>query len=54
MSGKRIGAGTGMSLGALLALPAGAQADDFTVTSLNDSGAGSLRDALVEANGNPG
>ncbi|HYR27206.1 MAG TPA: Calx-beta domain-containing protein, partial [Thermoanaerobaculia bacterium] len=39
-------------LGSLLALPAAAAT--FTVTSTNDSGAGSLRQAILDANGNAG
>jgi hypothetical protein len=38
----------------LLAIPATAQADDFTVTNLNDAGSGSLRDAVEDANANSG
>jgi hypothetical protein len=43
-------AGAGLSLGALLAMPAAAQAEDIRVTNLNDSGAGSLRTAIGTAN----
>jgi predicted outer membrane repeat protein len=50
---KRITTGTGVSLGALLALPAAAQAEDFQVTNLNDEGAGSLREAIADANDTP-
>jgi RTX calcium-binding nonapeptide repeat (4 copies) len=50
---KRITAGTG-ALGALLAAPAAAQAEDFTVTNLNDNGAGSLRQAIDDAIDNDG
>lgn len=39
--------------GALVAAPA-ANAATFTVTSTNDAGAGSLRQAVIDANANPG
>jgi Right handed beta helix region/RTX calcium-binding nonapeptide repeat (4 copies) len=48
MSGRRT-LGAGLSLGALAALPATAQADDFKVTNLKNSGAGSLRTAIDDA-----
>ncbi len=48
----RLVTGAGLSLGAALAAPAGAQADDFTVTNLNAHGDGSLRDAIIQANAN--
>jgi predicted outer membrane repeat protein len=54
---RRTTVGAGISLGAIMAMPATAQADDFRVTNLQDSAAppsGSLREALQEANGNPG
>ena len=35
-------------------LKLGAEAATFTVTSLSDSGPGSLRDAITDANGNSG
>jgi parallel beta-helix repeat protein len=38
------------AIGTLLAFPAAAQAEDIPVTNLNDTGAGSLREALDEAN----
>jgi hypothetical protein len=47
-------AGAGLSLGATLASGATAQAADFTVSNLNDSGAGSLRQAILDANATPG
>jgi Right handed beta helix region/RTX calcium-binding nonapeptide repeat (4 copies) len=47
---SRIKAGTGLSLGALLAVPAAAQAEDIRVTNLNEDGAGSLRQAIESAN----
>jgi hypothetical protein len=37
-----------------LALPTAALAATFTVTNTDDSGAGSLRQAILDANGNPG
>jgi RTX calcium-binding nonapeptide repeat (4 copies) len=46
---KRITAGTG-ALGALLAIPSVAQADDFKVRNLSDSGPGSLPRAIENAN----
>jgi hypothetical protein len=48
--GKRLTAGTGASLTALVGLASTAQAEDIKVTNLNDSGAGSLRQALEDAN----
>jgi hypothetical protein len=47
---RRTSVGAGISLGALAVLPATAQADDIKVTNLNDDGAGSLRQALEDAN----
>jgi hypothetical protein len=47
---KRIGVGMGISVGAMLAVPATAAAGDFQVTNLNDSGSGSLRQGLIDAN----
>jgi hypothetical protein len=44
---RRLGAG--LSLGALATLPATAQAADFKVTNLKNSGAGSLREAIDDA-----
>jgi RTX calcium-binding nonapeptide repeat (4 copies) len=50
---KRIGAGTG-AIGVLAIFPASAQADDFKVTTLDENGAGSLRDAIDDAIDNDG
>ena len=47
-------AGAGLSLGATLVTGSSAEAATFTVSNLNDSGAGSLRQALLDANANPG
>lgn len=47
-------AGTGIALGASLAATGSAQAADFTVTTLNDSGPGSLRQAVLDAEAAPG
>jgi hypothetical protein len=46
------GAGAGVLGAALLATPAGAAA--YSVTNTDDSGAGSLRSAITNANSNPG
>lgn len=46
--------GAGVALGASLAAAGSAQAADFTVTNLNDSGAGSLRQAVLLAEASPG
>jgi hypothetical protein len=45
---KRI-TGAGVGFGVLLAAPASAHAGDFTVSNLNDSGSGSLREAVENA-----
>jgi hemolysin type calcium-binding protein len=50
MKRDRIAAGAGLGFGALLAVPAAAQAEDIKVTNLNDDGAGSLRAAVERAN----
>jgi hypothetical protein len=54
----RVAAGAGLGLGAMLAAPSAAVAEDFAVTNLNDevppSGNGSLRQAVIEANNTPG
>jgi Ca2+-binding RTX toxin-like protein len=47
-------AGTGLSLGAALGMTGTADAATFTVSNLNDSGAGSLRQAILDANAAPG
>jgi hypothetical protein len=46
--------GAGMSLGMTLLAGASAEAATFTVTNLSDSGAGSLRQAILDANANSG
>jgi hypothetical protein len=51
---RRLTAGTGIAIGATLAAAGSAQAADFTVTNLNDSGAGSLRQAVLDAEAAPG
>jgi RTX calcium-binding nonapeptide repeat (4 copies)/Chlamydia polymorphic membrane protein (Chlamydia_PMP) repeat len=50
MKGKSIVSSAGLGLGAMLAATAAAQAENIPVTNLNDSGSGSLRGALNEAN----
>jgi Ca2+-binding RTX toxin-like protein len=47
-------AGTGLSIGAALGMTATAEAADFTVSNLNDSGPGSLRQAILDTNAAPG
>ena len=51
---RRLAAGAGLGIGAALGASATAEAADFTVSNLNDSGAGSLRQALLDANAAPG
>jgi hypothetical protein len=52
---RRLAAGAGLGIGAALGASAtAANAADFTVTNLNDAGAGSLRQAILDANGAPG
>jgi hypothetical protein len=50
----KVAAGAGLALGATLGIAGTAHATDFTVTNLNDSGAGSLRQAVIDANNNAG
>jgi Ca2+-binding RTX toxin-like protein len=51
---RTVVAGAGVSLGVALFGAASADAATFTVSNLSDSGAGSLRQAITEANANPG
>jgi Ca2+-binding RTX toxin-like protein len=51
---KKVMAGAGLSIGAALGMTGTAEAADFTVSNLNDSGAASLRQALLDANAAPG
>ena len=41
----------GLAIGTTLAMAGSAQAATFTVSNLNDSGSGSLRQAVLDANG---
>jgi hypothetical protein len=50
---KRLLAAGGLGLGTFLAMGSSAQAATFTVTNLSDSGPGSLRQAIADANANP-
>src|SRR6476659_1981461 len=49
----RVAAGAGLALGVTLVTGGTAHAADFTVTNLDPTGPGSLRDALDQANANP-
>ena len=51
---RRLAAGAGLGIGAALGGAASAQAADFTVTNLGDSGSGSLRQAITDSNTSPG
>jgi parallel beta-helix repeat protein len=53
-SRRQVAAGAGLALGATLGITGTAHAADFTVSNLSDSGAGSLRQAVIDANNNPG
>jgi hypothetical protein len=50
----QVAAGAGLALGATLGITGTAHAADFTVTNLNDSGGGSLRQAVNDADNNSG
>ena len=50
---RRGGLGVGAALVVALALPTGVEAAEFEVTSLNDIGSGSLREAIETANEHP-
>jgi parallel beta-helix repeat protein len=50
----KVAAGAGLALGATLGIAGTAHATDFTVTNVNDSGAGSLRQAVLDANNTAG
>jgi parallel beta helix pectate lyase-like protein len=51
-SKRQVAAGATIAMGATLAATGSAQAATFTVTNLNDQGAGSLRQAIFDANNN--
>jgi hypothetical protein len=51
-SRRRLAAGASVAIGATLAAAGSAQADTITVTNLGDTGTGSLRDAIFDANHN--
>jgi hypothetical protein len=51
-SRRQVAAGATIAMGATLAATGTAQADTITVANLNDEGAGSLREAILEANNN--
>jgi hypothetical protein len=51
-SRRQVAAGATIAMGATLAATGSAQAATFTVTNLNDEGAGSLRQAVLDANQN--
>ncbi len=50
----RVGAAAGLVAGALVAVATPAAANQFTVNTVADSGAGSLRQAVLDANANAG
>src|SRR3954471_11295944 len=49
---RKVAAGATIAMGATLAATGSAQAATITVTNLNDTGAGSLRQAILDANRN--
>jgi hypothetical protein len=51
---SRAALGTGIALGAILGSGGAAQAAEFTVTSGSEFGAGGVREAVEDANANPG
>ena len=51
---RRLAAGAGLGIGAVLGASATAEAADFTVSNLNDSGPGSLRQAVLDSDAAPG
>src|SRR3954466_10042158 len=50
---RRFGTGATLAIGASLIAPAVSHADPFVVQNTNDSGAGSLRQAILDASGSP-